>query len=209
MPANLDSLAIALTFIVPGFVLLSTLRALLPRRPTTGSDLIISCLTASSLNYAAWFWLVYYLTASGFGKAHPLWTGLLWTVVTLSSPILLGVFLAHFDQRQYVGKVLHLLGFNPLHPIPAAWDFKFYNTSPVWVLVTLKDGGSVAGFWGSRSFASSDPAERDLYIETVYMIPRGKKPWQKIPRSAGMLIPGREIRHIEFWSDDKEETHNA
>lgn len=32
-------------------------------------------------------------------------------------------------------------------------------------MVTLEDGEMVAGFFGTNSFASSDTAERDLYIE--------------------------------------------
>ena len=39
---------------------------------------------------------------------------------------------------------------------------------PQWVLVTLKDGTRFAGYCGPQSFITSDPAERDMYIEQIY-----------------------------------------
>jgi hypothetical protein len=71
------------------------------------------------------------------------------------------------------------------------------------VLVTLKDGGQVAGLFGSRSFASSDPSERDLYIQSVFSM-SGKGQWQRVPRNDGVLISGDQIKYIEFWTDEME-----
>lgn len=39
---------------------------------------------------------------------------------------------------------------------------------PHWILVTFKDSTRVAGYCGRESFISSDPSERDIYIERVY-----------------------------------------
>ena len=52
--------------------------------------------------------------------------------------------------------------------MPTAWDWKFGDTSAQWVLVTLNDDTKFAGYLGLRSFISSDPGERDIYIERIY-----------------------------------------
>lgn len=72
-----------------------------------------------------------------------------------------------------------------------------------WVLVTLKNGTRFAGFCGTDSFMSSEPAERDLYIQWVYDLD-DEDNWQ--PRGeTGLLIAGGEISTIEFWPYKLEE----
>ena len=78
-----------------------------------------------------------------------------------------------------------------------------------WVLVTLKDGTRFAGFCGSESFMSSDPTERDIYIQRIYDIDDENK-WS--PRGDnGVLIAAGEVQTIEFWpyySQDSQENAN-
>ena len=93
------------------------------------------------------------------------------------------------------------MGLNFISQIPTAWDYKFSSFDERrWVLVTLKDGGSVAGQFGGASFASSEPDERDIYIQKVYRVKQGQ-PWEPIESNDGILIRGDEIRYIEFWYD--------
>ena len=75
-----------------------------------------------------------------------------------------------------------------------------------WVLVTLKDGTRFAGYCGTESCMSSDPTERDIYIESVYDLtddnvwtPRGEN---------GVLITAGEVQTIEFWPDIPQEDAN-
>ena len=60
-----------------------------------------------------------------------------------------------------------------------------------WVLVTLKDGTRFAGYCGPDSFMSSDPAERDLYIQWVYDLD-DEDGWRSRGET-GLLIAGGEI----------------
>ncbi len=60
---------------------------------------------------------------------------------------------------------------------------------------------------GSDSFVSSDPTERDIYIQQIYDIDDPNN-WN--PRNHGVLITGGEISTIEFWQLlDSEETPNG
>ena len=78
--------------------------------------------------------------------------------------------------------------------------------SSQWVLVTLKDGTRFAGFCGPESFMSSDPTERDIYIERIYDVD-DQNNWSS-RREKGVLITAGEIQTIEFWPHTSEESAN-
>lgn len=90
-------------------------------------------------------------------------------------------------------------GMRAVHVLPTAWDWKFGALAPSWVTVTMKDGSRVSGFVGPSSFASSDPRERDLYIEQVWVVDAANN-WTR-HADWGVLIPHGEIRCIEFMPD--------
>lgn len=47
------------------------------------------------------------------------------------------------------------------------------------------------------AFLSSDPSDRDLYIEEIYEV-EDDGPWQPVPMNRGVWIRGEAIRTIEF-----------
>jgi hypothetical protein len=132
---------------------------------------------------------------------QPIRVALAWGVIILLSPILLGFLAGYFGQKEYIRRFLQSIGLNPIHVVPTAWDYKFSNIRKAgWLLVTLQDGCVVAGLFGSKSFASSEAGERDLYIQEVYKISE-EGPWAKIPQNEGIWISVSQIKHIEFWND--------
>lgn len=142
-----------------------------------------------------------------FFVANPIYAAIGWGFIILVGPIVVGVIVGCFHYKETLRKVLQRYGINPIHPIPTVWDYKFSKTDkPVWVLITMKDGSQVAGLFGSRSFASSDPGQRDLYLQEMFRMD-GDQPWQRIPQNDGILIRGDEIKHIEFWEGQEEESH--
>jgi hypothetical protein len=87
-----------------------------------------------------------------------------------------------------------------VHVIPAAWDWRF-STLPrggLFIMVTLQNDQTVAGFFGRSSFASSDGGERDLYIEEEYEVSDSGE-WEPRPAKVGIFIPASQIKYIEFW----------
>ncbi|MFL5336988.1 MAG: DUF6338 family protein, partial [Geminicoccaceae bacterium] len=52
---------------------------------------------------------------------------------------------------------------------------------------TLKDGTEIAGYFGTRSLASSDPEHRDIYIERVYTIPEDGGSWIAVDTQGPLL----------------------
>lgn len=196
--SNLDMIFYTLSFVVPGFICDSVLASIIPRRSEGKERLFLRYLTLSGLNYAFWVWLIYLLLRVDFFRQNPIVSALSWFLIIFVSPILLGLILGKQSSKGWIRRFLMRLGINTIHPIPSAWDFFFSTTPPVWMLVTLKDGSQVAGLFGSRSFASSDQDERDLYIEEMYKIGTDA-PWEKVQSTRGIFITGSEIKHIEFW----------
>ena len=79
-------------------------------------------------------------------------------------------------------------------------------TEQQWVLVTLKDGTRFAGFCGEESFMSSDPGERDIYIQWTYDIDDHNN-WSSRGES-GVLIAAGEVQTTEFWPYNPQENAN-
>ncbi len=157
-------------FLVPGFVWRTVEGQLVYLDKRLGWERfalgLLSRSTFTCLPLAPWLWQAYQaklyegapLTAAGIALA-----------VILILPALLG-FLSGIARRCGLGRklvgYLHFRAFEQ-HNIPSAWDHLFSGITPRWVIVTLKSGGRIHGFFGPDSFASSDPDERDLFISHV------------------------------------------
>lgn len=118
-------------------------------------------------------------------------------LILFVSPIVLGLMARWLARNERVQCVLSAFGFILQRFIPTSWDFKFEKEAPCWIIVRLRDGSSVCGFFGNRSFAGDDPEERDLYIEAVF-VPRDGGHWQPVADTGGILIKANEISTIEF-----------
>jgi hypothetical protein len=68
------------------------------------------------------------------------------------------------------------------------------------VMVTLSDGSTVGGIYGSHSFASSDPTERDLFLQETYDTDGNSR--RKRTEQQAILIPSKEFRHVQIWNPE-------
>ena len=96
----------------------------------------------------------------------------------------------------WIRSLLVKLRLNPVHPTPSAWDWTFEDLGEQFILVALRDGTYIGGLVGADSFVSSDPTERDIYIQQIYNIDDSDN-WK--PMDHGILIAAGEISTIEFW----------
>ncbi len=130
--------------------------------------------------------------------------GLSLTLITTSLliPAAIGLVLGLDAQRGWTRDALKKRGISLSHPIDAAWDWRL-GQDECWVHVILKDGTKWAGHLGQGSFSSTDPTERDLYIEDVYDTGENDKNWTQ--RGTGLWIAHGEIQSIEFWPEHREE----
>lgn len=195
---NFDVLFYTLAFIVPGFIIDSTISMLIPRTTDKQHVALLRFLSLSCLNYGLYSWLVYLVLHLQFFTNSVWWTATAWFFIIFLSPAIFGLIVGQFQEKEITRKILQGLGFRPIHNIPTAWDYKFSKTSSAtWVIVTLSDGSTVAGRYGSKSFASSQFGERDLYLEKVYKIVEDGA-WEEADRANGILLKETAIQHIEF-----------
>ncbi len=85
-----------------------------------------------------------------------------------------------------------------LSAIPKAWDefFKRIGNKPYGLVVTLKDGQTVGGFWAEKPFASSYPAVEDLFIPAPVHIDGDGNFLERIEGAKGLLIARGDILMI-------------
>lgn len=85
-----------------------------------------------------------------------------------------------------------------IHPIPSAWDKTFMEIEDGWIILTLKDGTMIGGIWDDSATASSDAAERDLFLPKPYRVDVEGN-WTETPDSLGMRIKADQLALVEFF----------
>lgn len=193
-----DMLFYTLAFVVPGFILNNVVSTFIPPKSEQPQVALLRYIYYSCLNYAVWSWLIFLLVKSDYSKHHLFLTAVIWGIIILISPIVLGIITGFICKKELVRKALQKLGFNPGHVIPTGWDYWFSKAEgDSWIIVTLKEGTIIPGKFGLKSFASSEINDRDLFIEEIYSI-SDEGEWVIIPGTDGALIRGDQIKYIEF-----------
>jgi hypothetical protein len=193
---GIENFYLIFLFVVPGLVIVYVRSRFISGRVPSHTENALGYLVLSILYYAFTLPIIEW----ALNIREPLIErAAVWIGLTLVGPAIFGVLLGAWAQKEWGGCIAHKLGLDTIHVIPAAWDWRFSKIprGGMFMRVTLTSGESVAGFFGSRSFASSDTAERDLYIEEEYTVDGGQ--WEARADRVGILIPAKEIRYIEFW----------
>lgn len=197
--SSLNTLFYTLAFVVPGFIIHFTYSIFVPQKVEQIQFYFLRFLFFSAINYSIWSWLIYLIIQPDILEKYPRGTAASWWFIIFISPVLLGMLCGYLNKLELVRKALQKIGLNPIHVIPTGWDFKFSKIEDkTWVIITLKDGSTVAGLFGTKSFASSDPQERDIFVEEVFCINDEGK-WESATRNNGILIRGEQIKYIEFF----------
>lgn len=201
---NINNLYAAMGLLVPGLIILFVRSQFVTGRMPSHSAMLLSYLAVSLVYYALSFLLldpIQRLSEREYGRE------VIWSILIFIGPALIGLLLGINIRKNLLHRFLQRCGLNLVHPITTAWDWKFGNMTEQWVLVTLKDDTRFVGFCGQSSFISSDPTNRDIYIEQIYDIDNTGS-WSS-PGPKGVLIAPGEVKTIEFWpytpEDDADE----
>ncbi len=194
---SVENIYLLLGFLVPGLIMTWVRVQFTTGRVPPAKEALLAYLAQSVAYYALVLPAVEFVVdrPPGYGRAAA------WFLLVFGGPALVGLALGLNARQGLTRSFLGRLRLSVIHVMPTAWDWKFAANQVHWVLVTLKDGTRFAGIFGADSFASSDPAERDLYLEKVYdlddannWIDRGEK---------GVLLTAGEIRTVEFLPETK------
>jgi len=201
-PQNWDGLLRLVLLILPGIVFFETFKRFV-ERPFPGKEVYIAkVLYASMLFFLGNSALLYLwsLTPDRFRFSIP--DPVQVPVQAIAVPFLAAIILAAFDQRRWFVWLAARVGVAAVDPSPGGWDYFFGKRESAFVIVGLKDGSKVFGYFGSNSMASTDATNRDIYLERVYRPPDDPSdPWIEVVGSRGILIPQSEMQYIEFRGD--------
>ena len=197
-----SGLYFVVSVLVPGFIYQGVVSNFVPLRQHKDKErLLLGFVTATAFNYAICSPLIYLLAFGLIFPKCPVGQAFCWFAIIFLAPALLALFRSLILQRNWLGYIYRFLELRPISPIPTGWDFVFSTTEPCYLLVTLKDGTEIAGYFGTKSMAASDPDHKDIYIERVYKVSEGGEPWKEVERSLGMHIDASQIAYVEFRSE--------
>lgn len=193
---TLEQLSLISAFLVPGLVAAYIRSRFLTGRVDLSKEGMLVFFTISliwsGLTVPILSWIGN--TQLSLGLRSLVW--LLWAIV---GPAILGLMLGVDARHGWFRWLLGKVRIPTVHPIPSAWDWKFGGVGRSWVIVTLKNDHKIYGLLGEKSFFSSDPKERDVYIEQVWTVDK-KNRWTRNEQWS-VLIPHGEIRVVEFMPD--------
>ena len=196
---NFSNLYFVVSVLVPGFIYGAVVENFIPLRRNKEKEVaLLRYLTATAFNYALCSPLIYLLIFGQIFPTSPIGQVLCWFIIIFVAPVILAVARAWIMQKEGLKWLYRFLGLRPISPIPTGWDWIFSRTEPCFVLITLTDGTEIAGYFGERSMASSEPERKDIYIEKVYRVPISGGAWEVIEGSLGMHVNGPNIAYIEF-----------
>lgn len=104
-------------------------------------------------------------------------------------------------------RVIDFLAARGVMPSPVAkpWDHVFQRvvklmpTRQMGVIITLQDDRRIAGVFKPPAFASSFPADEQIYLAEVWVVDGAGGFGQRVAGSLGLLVNADDILLIEFF----------
>jgi hypothetical protein len=215
-PATGTALLILVGFVLPGFVAVLLKERLYEVRGEESTfDRFLTTVYYSLLVYVLPGLAVAFLSAFGvlhrgdlehfFGGDSPLWfAGLVAIAILLVFPALAAVaawtWMNSSARRRLFTWSERL---NPEHRTQTSWDFAFDHEQDLLLVVELKDGNRVAGYYGKRSHSGYGTRTRDLFLEERWDISGDDGSISRPPaerHSVGFWIDADEIRLIDHYA---------
>lgn len=190
---NLDFLTI-LFFLVPGFISMRVYGMLRPSEPGQLKENIFEAVTFSVINYVLMEWtvpLARQYAAAPDGTIYRI--GLLaaaFVIVPALLPIALNFVLVKLERRGHI-----------LRRAKTAWDEFFLRRQACWIIVHLKDGRRMGGFFSDKSFASLYPNSGHLYVQELWKLGPNGEFEAKIENSQGIILRPDDYQMIEVFKE--------
>lgn len=204
MEEILYTIMVAIAFLIPGFIITSITKRIIPSIDKDYKTKILENFIYSFINIFIWAIPIYsiYINRELWEKNYIL----LWIIMFLIifvTPLTISLIIIAFNKYDIIRKICIHLQITSTDVEASAWDFKFKQIENEWVIITLNNNKVIRGFIGKYSYISSNPRERDIYIDKVYMV-NEQQEWIKKEGTDGILIKAEEIKSIEFFDYDKE-----
>ena len=187
-----DKLVLFLIFFVPGFVSLKVWALLAPSERRDFSRSLFEVIGYSALNFAALSWIIILVHSGELRTGAPVWYYVLLVVIMLVAPALWPFLLRALSRSRTVKRLR-------LDPFLKPWDSVFVERKSYWVILHLTNGKRIGGKFSTRSFASSYPAEEQIYLEELWKLDKQGAFEKAIERSRGIIVSASDLIGIELF----------
>ena len=178
--------------VFPGLVSMHVYRILMPARDIDWKNAVIEALFYSTLNFGLFLPLLILIHRDAFDTNHPMIyiAGML--LVVLVGPIFWPYIWCKLIRSKKLVNKFQL-------PYPTAWDYFFDKREPAFVLVHLKKGKKIGGYYGPNSYATSYPRDGDIFLESVIKVDDDGKFLYIIDDTKGMFVRKDDYQLVEFF----------
>ena len=179
-------------FFIPGFISVKIYDLIVPGEERDFSKSVYDTLAYGALNFASLSWAYALIYQNKIDSSHPICFYIFLTFALLIVPMLWPLALLKVMSWEPISKII-------VHPIKKPWDYVFGKKKSYWVIITLKTGEKIGGRYDTQSFASSYPAEEQIYLEELWKLGSNNEFDKPIERSKGMVISEDNILTMEFF----------
>ncbi len=191
-----EKLVLFVVFVFPGLVSMHIYRLIMPARGIKSSAAFLEASFYSIINFVIFLPVLAPQWYSGFA-VRPGWRVYAEAaLVLIVGPVLWPVLFVVTIRSRRLMRHLQL-------PYPTAWDAFFDRRSPCFLLVHLRDGGVIGGYFGYNSFAGAFPHEGDLYMEAAYQVDENGHFADAIEDTQGVLLRRDDYTYIELFNDPR------
>ena len=185
---NIEYIIIFIILILPGFLMMKIIKLKVPSKNFLLKDMLFEALSYSLLNLSLIAWLPYLALKNEWHYSIII---ISFIIAVVLIPILLAFAYIKIISSKYFRENFDIL-------IPTAWNWYFSQRPHCMLLISLKNGSEVIGYFGNKSYATSYPSEESIYLETVYKYD-DKNELTMVPNSDGMVIAKNEFSTIQFY----------
>jgi hypothetical protein len=183
---SMSQLLLLLMLVVfPGLVSMHVYRLISPAKAIEWQTAVLEASFWGTVNVSITFPLIIVMKCCN-ATLEVLFISLAFTAILL--PI---VWVRWISQFRYIKNFC-------LNPTPMAWDYYFSKKEPCFIIVHLKNGNLIGGYYGTNSYASSYPEKMSIYFEKlIYVSTDGKfEGW--VEDSNGILLDSDVFDYLEF-----------
>jgi len=191
-------------FVVPGVIARLAYDLLVPSERRKPADEMLGFITFSVVHLGLFHWLFELVSTPTIEGNGAIWRtiGRIFVIVLL--PAGEAVAAVRILKSRWLSRWVN-------NPIPKPWDFYFGKRQPCWMILRLKSGGMIGGFFGPDSYATAYPHPEQVYLEQVWQLDEHGKFVKKIENTRGAIVAFSECTTMELFetleaSNDRQES---
>ncbi|MBW0252697.1 DUF6338 family protein [Cellulomonas sp. PS-H5] len=221
MPETWAQAVVVLTLVVPGFVYRASWQSVAgpdPARPDFGTR-VLHAMVATGM-FAGAYAAVLGPVGAGYARSPDRALddvrGLALAFVVLAIAVPWASARVGFSvvtstrYRRAAARTLGILRIrSPHQAAPRPWDHAFGRVGDGWVRVQLADGRWLGGWYGARSFASSHPDPRELYVEEAWVLDENGAFTGRLHAPGGTVISCADAIAVDFLPSTRDDRPGA